>query len=66
MFKTTFNFEPMWGCSPEDAMGAYLLIPASLHTTLREPHTHNHTRPSVWLLIFLVLSFQGKKNIQLM
>ncbi|HEX6224003.1 MAG TPA: membrane protein insertion efficiency factor YidD [Chryseolinea sp.] len=35
---------------------AYLLIPASMHTALREPHTHSHARAlSVWLLIFLVL-----------
>ena len=37
---------------------AYLLIPASMHTSLREPHTHLHARmPSVWLLIFLVLFY---------
>ena len=41
---------------------AYLLIPASMHTSLREPHTHIRALiPSVWLLTFLVF-LSGQKE----
>ncbi len=51
------------GGGPECGRKQYLLIPASMRTSLREPHTHFHARmPWVWLLIFLVLFVSRQKE----
>ncbi len=42
---------------------AYLLIPASMHTSLREPHTRLHAHmPLVWLLIFWFFCIKTKER----
>ena len=55
--------EPNAGVARHARWAAYLLIPESMHTPLREPHTHFMRASAFGLALdFLVLLYQDKRT----